>query len=251
MSRCQIKVTDFVAEAKRRFGDDPKRWQFVCPMCGTVQSANDFYATGQFKPGTGELNKYLGFSCIGRFTGQGDEGIAAKNAGKPWDKGCNWTLGGLFQTHSIELVGDDGKPHPHFDLAPAPGTPNPLEYHPSPEELHILQHSLGVDKHGQGRQYRNAYVVGPGSDGFDTCQGLARAGLMRDCGPQAMNGGMHTYTVTDIGRIVMARDSEPAPKLTAAQKRYRAWLNEDCGMPFGEWLQRGFYRPSEYPTTPP
>lgn len=122
MSRLRIiPVAEFVAEAKKRFGEDAVKWQFVCPMCDTAQSAEDFYATGKFQRGTGELNKFLGFSCIGRFTGQGDEGIAAKNRGQKWDKGCNWTLGGLFQCHHIEIVGDDGKNHPHFDLAPAPG----------------------------------------------------------------------------------------------------------------------------------
>lgn len=31
--------------------------------------------------------------------------------------GCNWTLGGLFQRHQLEVVTDDGVRHPHFDLA--------------------------------------------------------------------------------------------------------------------------------------
>jgi hypothetical protein len=116
-----IPIAEFAAEARKRFGDDPQHWKFVCPMCGTAQSAADLLATGKFTPGAGEANRVLGFSCIGRFTGQGDEGIAAVNAGKPWDKGCNWTLGGLLQTHSVELLDDAGKKFPHFDLAPAPG----------------------------------------------------------------------------------------------------------------------------------
>jgi hypothetical protein len=118
-TRKQIKVIDFIAEAKRRFGEDPKHWKFECPMCGTAQSAADLLATGKFVPGSGEVNKYLGFSCIGRFTGQGDAGIAAKNKGENWDKGCNWTLGGLLRLHAVELVDDAGETHPHFDLAPA------------------------------------------------------------------------------------------------------------------------------------
>ena len=30
----------------------------------------------------------------------------------------------------------------------------------TPEQLHILQHALGVDKFGLGEQYRNHYVGG-------------------------------------------------------------------------------------------
>ncbi|MHB0986236.1 MAG: hypothetical protein ACYC05_11690 [Sulfuricella sp.] len=34
-------------------------------------------------------------------------------------------------------------------------------------KLHILQHSLGLDKYGDGNQYRNHFVTGPGSTDFD------------------------------------------------------------------------------------
>lgn len=118
MSRRQISYDDFRAEAVKRFGEDPRHWKFVCPACGTKQSPADLLATGKFVPGSGQVNKVVGYSCIGRFTGQGDDGIAAKNRGLAWDKGCNWTLGGLLQIHDIELIDEDGEAHPHFDLAP-------------------------------------------------------------------------------------------------------------------------------------
>lgn len=117
-TRVCMTHADFVAELRRRFGDNPLNWRFVCPACGTVQGAPDFYAAG-FERGKGEVNKYLGFSCIGRFTRQGDAGIAAKNRGEKWDKGCNWTLGGLLQIHELE-VEFEGKKVPHFAIAPAP-----------------------------------------------------------------------------------------------------------------------------------
>jgi hypothetical protein len=71
----------------------------------------------------------------------------------------------------------------------------------TPEQLHILQHSLGVDKHGQGSQYRNFYVTGPESDTFAQCRGLVELGLMIDHGPRDLNGGMHTFTVTPKGSM--------------------------------------------------
>jgi hypothetical protein len=115
--RKKISHAEWLAEAARRFGPDARTWQFVCPACGTVQSAADLLATGKFKPGSGEVNSVLGFSCIGRFTGKGDEGIGAKNHGETWTNGCNWTLGGLLQIHTSEVVFEDGGARPVFEFA--------------------------------------------------------------------------------------------------------------------------------------
>ena len=103
-----------MAEMRKRFGDDAKQWKFVCPMCKTVQSANDFYAAG-FKPGTGAVNKYLGFSCIGRFTKAGEH-----KAGTPPGRGCNWTLGGLFHIHELEIIMPEGTVSACMEIADAP-----------------------------------------------------------------------------------------------------------------------------------
>ena len=63
------------------------------------------------------------------------------------------------------------------------------------EQLHILQHSLGVDQYGQGE------------------------------------------IVTESGKAAVRCESPKPPKLTRSQKRYREFLNEDCGASFGEWLK--------------
>lgn len=115
-----LKQDEFLAEAKARFGPKVHDWKFVCPMCGTVQSVQQLLdavlAIGGKKD---EVHGYIGYSCIGRFTRQGDAGIAAKNRGERWDKGCNWTLGGLFQTHELEVIMPDGNKRPTFELASA------------------------------------------------------------------------------------------------------------------------------------
>lgn len=84
---------------------------FICPMCGTVQSARDLINA---KAGNtfDEVEKYLGFSCIGRFTSTGPH---IKNT--PPGKGCNWTLGGLFQIHKLEIIDDEAMLNPLFELA--------------------------------------------------------------------------------------------------------------------------------------
>lgn len=113
-----ITQAEFTSEAKRKFGDNVREWKFVCPMCGTVQSVQQLLdavlAAGGKKD---DVHGYIGFSCIGRFTGQGDAGISAKNRGEKWDKGCNWTLGGLFRCHNLEVVMEDGHKRPTFELA--------------------------------------------------------------------------------------------------------------------------------------
>lgn len=112
--------SEFLEEATRRFGPNARDWKFVCPACGTVQSvqqlADAVVACGGTKD---DVHGYIGFSCIGRFTKQGDAGIRAKNRGKPWDKGCNWTLGGLLHIHELE-VEIEGRKRPTFELAIAP-----------------------------------------------------------------------------------------------------------------------------------
>jgi hypothetical protein len=83
---------------------------FRCPMCKTLQSGADLIRAGA-GPTFDDVEKYLGFSCIGRFTG------ALSPRKQPDGKPCNWTLGGLFRVHTFEVVTPDGKHHPRFELA--------------------------------------------------------------------------------------------------------------------------------------
>lgn len=81
-----------------------------CPMCKTLQNARDLIAAGagaNFE----QVEKYLGFSCVGRFTGA--EGPRRKPDGKP----CDWSLGGLLSLHELEVTTPDGHVHPRFELA--------------------------------------------------------------------------------------------------------------------------------------
>jgi hypothetical protein len=92
---------DWVAEAKKRFGDDLKKWQFVCPQCKTVQTIQDFIDADVEKE---TISRVIAFSCIGRFTE---------------DKGCDWTLGGLFRIHKVEIIMESGENHPAFEFSDA------------------------------------------------------------------------------------------------------------------------------------
>lgn len=71
---------------------------FRCPMCKTLQSINDLIKAGAGKDKE-EVEKYIGFSCIGRFNPS---------------QGCDWTLGGLLAISELIVIDKEGKQHPRF-----------------------------------------------------------------------------------------------------------------------------------------
>lgn len=118
-----LTLDEFRAELKAQ-GVEREDYAFKCPMCGTIQSGRMLINAGA---GTDfeAINGTVGFSCIGRFTAKTSPSIE-----KGKNHGCNWTLGGLFQTHTLEVTTPDGVAHPHFEPA-------------SPEEAKRLAHLLG------------------------------------------------------------------------------------------------------------
>jgi hypothetical protein len=104
------------------------------------------------------------------------------------------------------------------------------------QDLQILQHSLGLDEYGKGREYRNHFVTSPGCADFAPCRGLVERGLMQDHGAHALYGGGHCFTVTDAGRSFVRQHGSAPPKLSRSQRRYRDYLEADSGLTFREWL---------------
>lgn len=100
---------EWLAEAERRFGPDPMKWKFVCPVCKHVQSVQDYKDAGA--PSTA-----AGFSCVGRWSGAKRDALglnpdAVKRGELPPAEGpgpCNYAGGGLFQLNPVEVVLDDG-----------------------------------------------------------------------------------------------------------------------------------------------
>ena len=104
----------------------------------------------------------------------------------------------------------------------------------TPQQLQILQHSLGVDQYGRGRQYRNHFCAG-GADEI-TCRELVELGYMRqhrttDLFPD------YNCSVTEAGKVAMLAQSPKPPKLSRSQHRYRRFLHADTGESFGQWLK--------------
>jgi len=86
---------EWIAEARRRFGDDHLKWAFVCPSCGHVATVDDWRNAGAPEGA-------VAFSCVGRWAG--GEGEVFGKDGKP----CNYAGGGLFRLNPIHVdAGDD------------------------------------------------------------------------------------------------------------------------------------------------
>lgn len=104
--------------------------------------------------------------------------------------------------------------------------------------LHILQHSLGLDKYGRGTQYRNHFVTGQGCDNYADCMALVEAGLMSHRAGNELSGGDDVFIVTEKGKEHVAFYSPKPPKVSKAKARYRRYLEwGDCFKNFIEFCK--------------
>lgn len=102
-----ITLEEFQMELKAQGVSGIEHCAFVCPIC----SGHDLIIAGAGKT-FNEIERFLAFSCVGRFTNAGSH-----HPGTPPGGGCDWTLGGLFKVHELEVVTPDGEKHPRFELA--------------------------------------------------------------------------------------------------------------------------------------
>lgn len=107
------------------------------------------------------------------------------------------------------------------------------------DRLHILQHSLGLNQYGQGAGHRNYFLTGIGGTDYPHCVEAVADGLMTQTHGNSITGGDDVFRVTPAGMVWVQEHSPKAPKLTRAQRVYRAYLDADCSLTFGEWLKDG------------
>ena len=105
-----LTLEQFHAELKAQGVPRREDIALVCPRCKTVQSAMSLIHAGA-GAAFEDVEKFLGFYCVGRFT---NDGPARK---KPDGLPCDWTLGGLFKLHELEVITPDGMHHPRFEVA--------------------------------------------------------------------------------------------------------------------------------------
>jgi hypothetical protein len=108
----RITHAEFLRRCEAQGVQAPRDWAFVCPICGTVQSARSLLAAGVPED---KLDGQLAFSCEGRWTGAGS---FKDTPSRRLVRGCDWTLGGLFTIHELEVeVEGAEKPRPCFAIA--------------------------------------------------------------------------------------------------------------------------------------
>lgn len=100
-SRRVMTLEEWRAEAKIRFGDNSRLWAFKCARCGGIQTVQDFIDSGSTEK---EAHSRAHFSCIGR---------------QVKGRGCDWSLGGLFRIHTLEVKTPEGELVPVFEFAPS------------------------------------------------------------------------------------------------------------------------------------
>jgi hypothetical protein len=103
-----LTYDEWMAEGKRRFGENFHDWKFVCPVCENVAAIGDYK---QYKHMGAEANSAT-CECIGRY--QGADGF------KPLGQGpCDYALYGLFSLPGMKVELADGKVINSFAFANA------------------------------------------------------------------------------------------------------------------------------------
>jgi hypothetical protein len=112
MDRTILSPEEWRAEAVRRFGPCALDWVFQCILCGRLQTGREFQE--HFAISAREALARAHMSCIGRWLP---------------GTGCDWTLGGLLQIHTHEVL-LEGELIPVFAFppeTPEEGTPHSKE----------------------------------------------------------------------------------------------------------------------------
>lgn len=120
-----ITLEAFQAELKMQKSPGRGHAVFKCPMCGTLQTANELIAAGAAAD-LEEVQKYVAFSCIGRFRPGSPSAFDHKAQKLKPGFGCDFTLGGLLPIcHLMVQVPDEKSPRPVF----APASPSEAQSH--------------------------------------------------------------------------------------------------------------------------
>jgi hypothetical protein len=114
----RLTIPEFHAMLKAQGVSSREHAALKCPICGTVQSFATLMAAGA---SCERAEKAIGFSCEGRLTNAGPwpstNDRSARAFARRSVRGCDWTLGGLFSVHELEVMDDLGKAHPRFVVA--------------------------------------------------------------------------------------------------------------------------------------
>lgn len=110
----QKPQTEWLAEGRRRFGKDADRWQFRCPVCGNIQTMEDFERVG--------ADPHSAYQeCIGRHLPSRASNLAGTPAKDGKKSPCDYAAYGLFQ-FGWKVINEAGKAVPVFPFADPPSS---------------------------------------------------------------------------------------------------------------------------------
>ena len=84
------------------------------------------------------------------------------------------------------------------------------------KQLHVLQHSLGLDQYGRGSMYRSHFVTGEGSIDHPICMQLVALGFMSRRANVELCGGSDVFNVTEAGKQATIANSPKPLKLESS-----------------------------------
>ncbi len=113
MQKEPIRLTkeEYFAKGRELYGDDFFKWKLRCPICGNIQTPEDFR---QYKE-RGATTDSAFHNCIGRFSG-GSKAFGDQQPNPP----CDYTAYGLFTFCAYIAIDEEGGEHRMFPFADDP-----------------------------------------------------------------------------------------------------------------------------------
>lgn len=100
------------AKGEFLFGNDMMTWRFICPVCGNIQSPEDFR---KFKSAGATPESALK-ECIGRYLNRKRKAIGYNDEHAP-EAPCDYAAYGLFRLSPLVVTFEDGSHCDCFDFA--------------------------------------------------------------------------------------------------------------------------------------
>lgn len=110
----KILLKDWHALATEKFGKDARHWKFVCPVCKTEQTAQDFMNAGVAED---DAKSSIAVECIGRWLPKSDSQKAFGDKKRKKGVPCDYAGYGLLKLNPVPVEFEDGTVFNAFDFA--------------------------------------------------------------------------------------------------------------------------------------
>lgn len=111
--RPKIKLEDWHKLASKKFGKNARHWKFICPVCETPQTAQDFIDAGAPEE---EAKTSIAVECIGRWLPEKQKAFDSRQGKIVKGQPCDYAGYGLFALNPVPVEFEDGKIFHAFDF---------------------------------------------------------------------------------------------------------------------------------------